>query len=120
MFDEKSMTSKLHSKETNICIYDGIASLGRIRWFNILAASGVLVNMQIRNLKLCEASKCIVYSAVNHSWWRSMLFLRRGLAVAGQAVRYTYEPRHEKTGFPGFRPGPTQTGLYKLRKELEA
>ena len=30
------------------------------------------------------------------------------------------EPRREKTGFRGFRPGPTQTGLYKLRKELEA
>ena len=27
---------------------------------------------------------------------------------------------HEKTNNLGFRPGPTQTGLYKLRKELEA
>ena len=32
----------------------------------------------------------------------------------------TSEPRREKTGLRGFRPGPTQTGLYKLRKELEA
>ena len=32
----------------------------------------------------------------------------------------SYEPRREKTGLRGFRPGPTQTGLYKLRKELEA
>ena len=32
----------------------------------------------------------------------------------------TCEPRREKTGLRGFRPGPTQTGLYKLRKELEA
>ena len=32
----------------------------------------------------------------------------------------TYEPRREKTGLRGFRSGPTQTGLYKLRKELEA
>ena len=30
------------------------------------------------------------------------------------------EPHREKTGLRGFRPGPTQTGLYKLRKELEA
>ena len=30
------------------------------------------------------------------------------------------EPRREKTGLRGFRPGPTQTGLYTLRKELEA
>ena len=26
----------------------------------------------------------------------------------------------EKTGLQGFRPGPTQTGLYNLRKRLEA
>ena len=32
----------------------------------------------------------------------------------------SFEPRREKTGLRGFRPGPTQTGLYKLRKELEA
>ena len=31
-----------------------------------------------------------------------------------------FEPRREKTGLRGFRPGPTQTGLYKLRNELEA
>ena len=30
------------------------------------------------------------------------------------------EPRREKTGLRGFRPGPTQTDLYKLRKEIEA
>ena len=32
----------------------------------------------------------------------------------------TYEPRREKTGLRDFRPGPTQTDLYSLRKELEA
>ena len=31
-----------------------------------------------------------------------------------------YEPRREKTGLRGFRPGLTQTGLCKLRKELDA
>ena len=38
---------------------DGIASLG---------------NMQNSNSRLCESSKCWVYSAVNHPWWMSMLF----------------------------------------------
>ena len=33
---------------------------------------------------------------------------------------YNIEPRREKTGLRGFRPGPTQTDLYKLIKELEA
>ena len=43
---------------------DGIASFG---------------NMQISNSRLCESSKCWVYTAVNHPWWVSMLFHRQGL-----------------------------------------
>ena len=31
-----------------------------------------------------------------------------------------FEPRFEKTGLRGFRPGPTQTGLYSHRRCLEA
>ena len=30
------------------------------------------------------------------------------------------EPRYEKTGLRGLRPGPTQTGLYSHRRWLEA
>ena len=32
------------------------------------------------------------------------------------ATMLLLEPRREKTGLRGFRQGPTQTGLYKLRK----
>ena len=32
----------------------------------------------------------------------------------------TFEPCCEKTGLRGFRPGPTQTGLYSYRRWLEA
>ena len=32
----------------------------------------------------------------------------------------SYEPRCEKTGLRGFRPGPTQTVLYSHRRWLEA
>ena len=32
----------------------------------------------------------------------------------------TYESRSEKTGLPGFRPGPTQTGLYNHTRWLQA
>ena len=39
--------------------------------------------------------------------------------VAGTAGTI-YEPRSEKTGLRGFRPGPTQTGLYSHRRWLEA
>ena len=31
-----------------------------------------------------------------------------------------FEPRCEKTGLQGFRPGLTQTGLYSHRRWLEA
>ena len=31
-----------------------------------------------------------------------------------------YEPHSEKTGLRGFRPGPTQIGLYSHRRYLEA
>ena len=42
-----------------------------------------------------------------------------GGRVQACKARLIPEPRREKTGLRGFRPGPTQTGLYKLRKELE-
>ena len=32
---------------------------------------------------------------------------------------FLFEPRCEKTGLRGFRPGPTQTGLYCHRRWLE-
>ena len=35
-------------------------------------------------------------------------------------TKTTYEPRCEKTGLRGFRPGPTQTGLYNHTRWLEA
>ena len=44
----------------------------------------------------------------------TFLFYRR-LVMPGQ-----FEPRCEKTGLRGFRPGLTQTGLYSHRKELES
>ena len=33
---------------------------------------------------------------------------------------WSHEPRRQKTGLRGFRPGPTQTGLYSHRRWLEA
>ena len=43
------------------------------------------------------------------------------LAHSGPAnISITFEPQCEKTGLQGFRPGPTQTGLYSHRRWLEA
>ena len=36
--------------------------------------------------------------------------------IIPQTFMLTYEPRHEKTGLQGFRPGPTQTALYRHRR----
>ena len=48
--------------------------------FHHLWCDGIasLENMQISNSRFCESSKCWVYSTVNHPWWMSMLFHRRG------------------------------------------
>ena len=35
-------------------------------------------------------------------------------------ISHNNEPRSEKTGLRGFRPGPRQTGLYSHRRRLEA
>ena len=53
--------------------------------------------MQISESRLCESSKCWVYSAVNRPWWVSMVFHRRCLLWLGSAVRYSsfiiFQPR---------------------------
>ena len=81
---QKTWSAKLRTKfetlrtEIKAYICDGVASLG---------------NMQISNSRLCESSKCWVYSAVNHPWWMSMLFHRRGLLWLGSAFRYIWWQR---------------------------
>ena len=44
-----------------------------------------------------------------------------GLQLVGRWVSYvSFEPRSEKTGVRGFRPGQTQTGMYNHRRRPEA
>ena len=55
---------------------------------------------------------------------QSNLTLCRKTLIEGEVwsdhLLFTYEPRSDKTGLRGFRPGPTQTGLYSHRRWLEA
>ena len=39
--------------------------------------------------------------------------------LTNDILQLSSEPRSEKTGLGGFRPGPTQTGLYNHRRWLE-
>ena len=41
------------------------------------------------------------------------------LGCLAAVTKIIYEPRREKTGLRGFRPGPTQTGLYSHIRWLE-
>ena len=59
----------------------------------------------VRKLHCCGS-----YSTVNR------ITIRKPALIFGN----TNEPRREKTGLRGFRPGPTQTGLYSHRSRLEA
>ena len=40
--------------------------------------------------------------------------------LAISTIAALYEPHFGETGLLGFRPGPTQTGLYSYRRWLEA
>ena len=62
-------------------------------FFFLLSLSDSLGNKQISNSRLCESSKCWVYSAVNHAWWMSMLFHPWGLLWLFSAVRYIWWQR---------------------------
>ena len=63
----------------------------------------------------------IVYSE-NKQKMDSLKFKQGGLCYADLSVNLgkSYEPRCEKTGLRGFRPGLTQTGLCSQRRWLEA
>ena len=45
---------------------------------------------------------------------------RSGTNQSAQHSLEIFEPRCEKTGLRGFRPGPTQTGLHNHRRCQEA
>ena len=53
--------------------------------------------------------------AISIYWTKPVDVLFWDLAPQG-----VFEPRCEKTGLRGFRPGPTQTRLYNHRRWLEA
>ena len=58
-------------------------------------------------------------SAFNSSFYLARRF--KGISSSFGELKFILrnEPRCEKTGLRGFRPGPTQTGLYRHRRSLE-
>ena len=66
--------------------------------------------------------ECCLLSVYMGETVRSALILLENVIAIDQSDSCIkpYEPRREKTGLRGFRPGPTQTGLYSHRRWLEA
>ena len=63
---------------------------------------------------LVKYDKCALYIR------RSILTILTSLGIVIHFVCIEkYEPRYEKIGLRGFRPGPTQTRLYSHRRWLE-
>ena len=54
---------------------------------------------------------------VSSLWAFLFFFMILTLGLDSQVK--SIEPRSEKTGLRGFRPGPTQTGMYSHRRWLE-
>ena len=67
---------------------------------------------------------CAYFRSVSQQWllfFGSVLIDKRELfTVRWKQTDITYEPRRQKTGLRGFRPGPTQIRLRSLIKWLEA
>ena len=77
----------------------------------------------LQNLPLQKkGEQCILFlSLISLISFCRIKFLCIDLAMCYQVhkMKTVYEPRSEKTGLQGFRPGPTQTGLYNHRRWLE-
>ena len=56
----------------------------------------------------------------HHLWLYSPVCVGSGQKTCFLETQLIFEPRSEKTGLRGFRPGLTQTGLYSHRRWLEA
>ena len=57
----------------------------------------------------------------NYLLWEYVIISReRQCLTLNLDDQSSFEPRCEKTGLRGFRPGPTQTGLYNHKRWLEA
>ena len=78
-------------------------------------------NCQIRPIRVLVIMvyHLIISMHIVHFHW-GPIKPQNGPGLTLSKTLISLEPRREKTGLRGFRPGPTQTGLYKLRKELEA
>ena len=104
--------------------HDILISVHLSHWivqFNDLHLLSQPINMVAVILQEIGISQCIFHFGdelmENHSVFIDLKYLP---SVRNSTKTCPYEPRREKTGLRGFQPGLTQTGLYKLRKELEA
>ena len=74
---------------------------------------GCNVNIRGRNIIMLDL---MLFFLMDLSYFCDRLVL----SLSWSETPKTYEPGCEKTGLRGFRPGPTQTGLYSHRRWVEA
>ena len=63
--------------------------------------------------------RCILNTGIGLEYFVSNDVYTKKLTM-GNVLNFIYEPRCEKTGLRGFRPGGTQTRLYNHTRLLEA
>ena len=84
-------------------MYDSYSELRLVTFYAFL-----LILFQGITLKLIDDGRCLV-ARIMH-----------GGMIHRQGICSDNEPRCEKTGLWGFRPGTTQSGLYSHRRWLDA
>ena len=109
------------------CIIENCSIRNRYFFF----ISFLCVNIPVNNFRSYQDRLLLFVYITNQHFWENTVSWSRTIYTTGRfrtsnlslvymSTTSPSEPRREKTGLRGFRPGPTQTGLYKLRKELEA
>ena len=75
---------------------------------------------ELLNNHICEEEKIQTVETVNFHFSHYKVLWKLYVAIAARVLilpeQETIEPCCEKTSLLGFRPGPTQTGLYSHRR----